>query len=215
MSVQIGFKNLEIGYNRRVVAGPFNGSIESGNLIAILGANASGKTTFLRTILKLQSPVRGRVELDSRERVAYVQQLGDFDTTFPITVREVVAMGIAKRTSRHVRRERIRVALQRVDMEATANALFFHLSGGQRQRVQVARALVADASVIALDEPTSGVDPDAARRLWKLLADIAQDQDRLVIVVTHDANAVAQFSARTLVIRDGRLEEDTHAAPIY
>ncbi len=99
MIVHIGFKNLEIGYNRRVVAGPFNGSIESGNLIAILGANASGKTTFLRTMLKLQSPVRGRVELDSRERVAYVQQLGDFDTTFPITVREVVAMGIAKRTS--------------------------------------------------------------------------------------------------------------------
>lgn len=206
----IRFSNLEIGYGRTRVAGPLDGALESGKAWAVTGANGSGKTTLVRTLIGLHPARAGTIEGGRGRAVSYVPQIGSMDDGFPVTVAEVVGTGGRGRKSRRERRAGIRDALEQVGMAAFASRAFFRLSGGQRQRVLVARALFADAEIVVLDEPTTGVDAAAADDVWGLVRKLA-DSGRLVIVVTHDLYDAPRHVDHTLLLDgDGlrRLDDD-------
>ena len=178
------FRDLEVGYGRFRVAGPLSGRFDAGRLWALTGPNGSGKTTLLRTLIGLDTPLAGSVDRPSGLVVNYVPQIDALDPAFPVNVAEVVGMGIRGRNSRSDR-NRIREALATVGLQGKERHLFRHLSGGQRQRALVARALITDTGILALDEPTSGIDADGSTTLWKLLTKCA-NANRIVMVSTHD-----------------------------
>ncbi|MCA8971597.1 MAG: ATP-binding cassette domain-containing protein [Planctomycetes bacterium] len=200
------FDGLVAGHGRRALTNPLTLEFESGLVHAIIGRNGSGKTTLLRTAIGLHDPLAGKV--NSVVPVSYVPQLTDFEASVPVSALEVVAMGRPLGERWSVRRRRARETLASIGLETEATRRFFELSGGQRQRVLLARALCADARLLALDEPTSGVDIDAVELVWTAIRELTQ-RGCTVLMVTHDLLVLPHVADRTwvLVERELRLRE--------
>jgi manganese/zinc/iron transport system ATP- binding protein len=142
----------------------------------------------------------------ARPRIGYVPQSSDVQWDFPITVREVVGMGLYRRTwglgrFRPPRRDLVDRALERMDALDLASRQPGELSGGQRRRVLLARALVRDPDLLLLDEPAAGLDQPAEEELLALLRGLA-DAGKTVVVATHDiAGAFETFDLALLLNR--------------
>jgi zinc transport system ATP-binding protein len=182
--------------------------IDVGSTVAVVGPNGGGKTTLLRLMLGLLDGYDGRIEVcgvspgEARRRrmVGYVAQRVDAELTFPASARQVVRMaaesGLAgwRRTTSGIRRA-VDGAIERVGASGYADRAVGSLSGGQLQRVMIARALAVDPRVLALDEPTVGVDAAGQERFAALLASLRRDSDLTIVLVSHDLRAVASGAA--------------------
>src|SRR5438105_3127175 len=158
-----------------------NLEIDAGQFVAVAGPNGGGKTTLLRLALGLERPTSGRVRLfgespdrfHDRARLGYLAQRAQLGVQAPATVREVVAAGRAalNRIGRLTAadREAIDTAIERVGLSALASRSLTRLSGGQQQRAFIAKALASEPKLLALDEPTAGVDVAAQEALAELL----------------------------------------------
>lgn len=197
---------LVAAYDRSVepVLDSISLTIGGGSFVGIVGPSGSGKTTLLRALLGALRPLSGRIrvfgeEVDGRRapRVGYVPQLETVDWNFPVTVREVVGLGLQRSgrvlsipwTSR-AERERIDALLDRLGIGDLAARHIRELSGGQQQRVFLARALIREPRLLLLDEPTSGVDIKTRHDVLHLLADL-NHAGVTVVLTTHDLNSVA------------------------
>ena len=184
--------------------------IEPGQLVGVIGPNGSGKSTFIKAILGFVKPDHGTVQLFGEDdgnisgRIAYVPQRGSVDWDFPITVREVAAMGrySKRRWWQNLRRRDYRMAdeaLEKVRMSDFAKRQIGQLSGGQQQRVFMARALAQDADVLLLDEPFAGVDAATERAILNVLTE-TRDQGKTVVVVHHDLATAAEYFDRLILL---------------
>lgn len=162
--------------------------VDPGQIVAVLGPNGGGKTSFFRALLGELPRRRGTVELSGR--VAYVPQTERARLDFPVTALDVAAMGTYADSPWYRRlpersHDRARQALAQVGLRDEAPALFGELSGGQRQRVLIARALAREARVLLLDEPLGGLDRASASRVGRVLDELRQT-GRAILVATHD-----------------------------
>lgn len=177
-------------------------TITGGLVHGLIGMNGSGKSTLFKALMGLVKPTSGSVSLfgeDPREarrrgRVAYAPQDEDVDYAFPVSVRDVVAMGRYGRlgTRRRLRSEdkvAIDVALERCELTDLADRQIGALSGGQRKRAFVARGLAQEAELLLLDEPFAGVDKRSEATITTLLRGLAAE-GRTILVSTHDLVAV-------------------------
>lgn len=175
-------------------------SVERNDFLGIIGPNGGGKTTLLKVILGLIVPSRGRVLVlgkapeASRHVIGYVPQHNMFDRDFPINVWDAVLMGRNGRVGvlrRYSDKDRImaRDALQRVGMLDSRDRQMGKLSGGEQQRVFIARALVAEPSLLLLDEPTASVDPEMQTEFYELLESLKHRM--AIVLVSHDMSAVS------------------------
>lgn len=183
-------------------------TVESGDFFGLVGPNGSGKTTLLKLMLGLLRPDSGSVTLFGKPaheftdgtRVGYVsQQATSTATGMPVTVREVVTMGRyphvgLRRFSAHDT-ERITEALETVGVGHLADRRFSALSGGQKQRVIIARALAADAELLALDEPTVGVDAESREAFYELLRELNRT-GLTILLIEHDIGVVTTFTTK-------------------
>lgn len=179
--------------------------IHQGDYIGLIGPNGAGKTTLLKIMLGLLIPAKGRVKLFGEDikdfkdwhKIGYVpQKATSFDANFPVTVREVVLMGIYGKRGLFHRitsqdRRQTEEALLQVDMLPFADRLIGDLSGGQQQRVFIARALVSQPEVIFMDEPTAGIDRNAEDEFYDLLRKLNRDLGLTLVLVSHDITRVA------------------------
>ena len=196
MSSLVATRGLSGGYVARedAISG-IELEIGPGQIAAVLGPNGGGKTTLFRALLGDLPRREGHVELGAR--LAYVPQTERARLDFPVTAREVAAMGTYadaawyRRLSSESRR-RADEALEKVGMSAQAKTLFGELSGGQRQRVLIARALARDARILLLDEPMSGLDRSSAARVERVLGDLRAEGCAL-LVATHDIREAHRF----------------------
>jgi len=202
---------LAVGYRGDPVAAALDVSLERGAYLGIVGPNGCGKTTFLKTVLGILPPLSGSVSWSGGRlpRVGYVPQRDAIDSIYPFRAIEVVllALGIEEvfrptHTERDV--ERARHALGRVGLADRAEVGYSELSGGQRQRVLVARALATEPELLALDEPTSGMDPGSTERLLDLVDSIRAERAITVMLVTHDLSIVARRATHALAMHEGR-----------
>lgn len=194
--------------------------LDAGTFVGLLGPNGSGKTTLLRALSALIS-FKGTIRLDGRpveawtaaeraRRLAFVRQVPSM--TFDFTVDELVRLGRAP----HKRwlegystadRDRVREALATVDLDGCADRSVLSLSGGERQRVFLAQALVQDADLLLLDEPTSHLDVHYQFSFMdRIQAQV--ERGRTVLAVFHDLDLAARYADRLLVLSDGRLVAD-------
>jgi manganese/iron transport system ATP-binding protein/manganese/zinc/iron transport system ATP- binding protein len=199
----ISVRHLTVSYGPVPALLDVSVEIAAGQLVGVIGPNGSGKSTFIKSILGFVKPDHGSVYLFGEEasnahgRVAYVPQRGAVDWDYPITVREVAAMGrySKRRWWQNLRREDYRLAdqaLEKVRMSDFARRQIGQLSGGQQQRVFMARALAQNADVLLLDEPFAGVDAATERAILDVLTETRQ-QGKTVVVVHHDLATAAEY----------------------
>ncbi|HEX6751749.1 MAG TPA: ABC transporter ATP-binding protein [Longimicrobium sp.] len=192
--------------------------VPAGACTAVLGPNGSGKSTLLRLMLGILSPSAGAVELDGRPvaqwgreeiaRAVGVVPQGE-EAVFPMTVREMVAMGRYPhlgpwRRERDADRRAVERAMERCDVLAFAQRPISTLSGGERQRARVARALAQEPSALALDEPTAALDVSHEMAIFELLRDLGR-AGTTVLLVTHNLNLAARYADRLVLLDHGRV----------
>lgn len=170
-------------------------SVRRGERIAICGPNGAGKTTLFRGLLGLLAPLEGSL-VRSAEQVGYVPQREQLDPLFPLTTLEVVLQGAIpslRGLRRHApaTRSRALALLEHLGMAAHAGRLLSQLSGGQRQRALLARALMVEPALLLLDEPTSGVDLEAARAVFDEVDRLSAEHGVAALTVTHQFDQLA------------------------
>jgi zinc transport system ATP-binding protein len=180
-------------------------AVDRGEFVAIAGPNGGGKTTLLRLVLGLEQPTSGRIQRLVR-RLAYLPQRAQAGVDAPLTVRELVAAGRAPRARLlgplgHADREAVRDAIDRVGLTPHADRRLSTLSGGQQQRAFIAKALAAEPELLALDEPTTGVDVEAQEAIAALLQRLRQELGMTILYVSHEFGAVESFVERIVLVR--------------
>ena len=206
MTAAIDFQNLTLGYDRHPAVHHLHTEIVQGSLTAIVGPNGAGKSTLLKGVIGTLNPLEGHIALGdlNRENIAYLPQQSDIDRSFPITVVDLVAMGLWQEIGPFGRldaykRSRVDEAISTVGLEGLENRPIGSLSGGQMQRALFARLLLQDARLVLLDEPFSAVD---ARSMADLIEVIQRwhGEGRTVIAVLHDAETVRAHFPQTMML---------------
>ncbi len=186
-----------------------------GEMLALLGSNGSGKTTFARILAGIYKIWRGEVELEGRRlrrwktrrelplSVGYVFQNPDHQL-FQRTVRAEIEYGLINLgIASGERRIRVEQALKAVELSELADEDPLFLSKGQRQRLAVSSVLVMGVDILIVDEPTTGLDYGMVQEVMGLLHDL-QRQGRTILIITHDMTLVAEHCQRTVVFHEGR-----------
>lgn len=195
------FDRVSTGYDRRSVLHDISLRLYPGQFTGIVGPSGSGKTTLLRALLGIVPVQRGDVTVAGQPvrgrppaGVGYVPQLETVDWNFPVTVEQVVLMGL-RATHRwpwpaRSERQAVGALLERLGLAEYARRHIRDLSGGQQQRVFLARALISNPRLLVLDEPTASVDVKTRHDILHLLADL-NSEGITIVLTTHDLNAVA------------------------
>ena len=206
--------DLSIGYSHQPVVSGISLSITRSSFTAILGANGSGKTTLLKTLLGLQPPVAGRIQMGAAGEAplafGYVPQSAQLDPVYPVTGFDVALMGTygRVRSGRPVPRNERAFAwecLRAAAADEFAPKRFNLLSGGQKQRVLIARALATKPDILVLDEPTADVDAAATLALMEFISQIHQKRGLTVLLATHDLALVRKHAHQVIWLYRGRL----------
>lgn len=202
----IELDSVSMQWDKHVALQNVSFSINEGDFVAITGPNGGGKTTLLRLILRLIKPSDGKViyrsngsETDSLD-IGYLPQKNQIDSRFPITVKEVVELGLMsnKSLSKQERREKVAQTIALMGLEEHANRLIGELSGGQLQRTLLGRAIVSNPRILVLDEPLSYVDKAFEQRLYEIIAQLATHTT--IILVSHEMSHIATMANRHIII---------------
>lgn len=205
----VEFKNVEKFYGKTQVLGPISFELRRGQITVFLGANGAGKSTTFKLMLGLRQPTTGSVKLlghsprdpGARAKVGYTSQ----DLSYPshLTAREVLHL-VSSHFDRPVPLDEMRT---RFGLEKIWKNQLGGISGGERRRVGLACALVGRPELLVLDEPTTGLDPDSRKLLWKEI-----ESFRLlggtVLLSTHDLREAGEIGDRVLLIDVGQIKID-------
>ena len=220
----IEVKNVSFRYDSVPVLEDVTFPILPGDFLAIIGPNGSGKTTLIKIILGLLEPSRGEVLIMGKplsgfsewQKIGYVpQKATHIDPFFPVSVKEVVAMGLLsrRRLTGHTKKEEeslIQKALEQVGMEDFKNRRIGTLSGGQQQRVFIARALVNQPRILILDEPTTGVDSETQGHFYDMLDTLHRKQKITIVLVTHEIGIINKHVNRVACLNQKLIYHGTH-----
>ena len=191
--------------------------VRSGEVVGLLGHNGAGKTTTVRVVAGLLPPDSGTVRVqgldpttdgsDVRRQLGVLPARPVVDTR--LTARENLQFaGDVFDVPEHGLEERIDEMLAVFELSDRADERVAGFSTGMRQRLSLARVLLPDPPVLLLDEPTAALDPIAARSVRRLLADLAADRERTVLICTHDLPEAEQLCDRVVVLEHGRIVAD-------
>jgi len=207
----VSLRAATLGYDGAGVLHGVDLDIGAGDLIAMAGPNGAGKTTIFRTILGFIPAIAGVLTRNcALNEFGYVPQSSALDSTFPITAREVVAMGGFGRLKPYQglparEKQRLHDVLEEVGLAHLAGRAFFSLSGGQRQRMLIARALMVGPKILILDEPLSGVDPESQKAISELLLKLNRDEGKAIFFSSHDLRMVRSVTDKVLRVDGGKV----------
>nr|WP_296040192.1 metal ABC transporter ATP-binding protein [uncultured Blautia sp.] len=205
---QITCKNLTLGYENRAIQENLNFSINAGDYLCIVGENGSGKSTLMKTLLHLQPPISGTIELGDglrKNEIGYLPQQTLVQRDFPASVKEIVLSGCQGRCGwrpfyNKEDKEIARKAMEKMMIQDLQDRCYRELSGGQQQRVLLARALCAAKKILLLDEPVSGLDPKVTAEMYQLIEDLNKKDEITIIMISHDIEAAVRYATHILHI---------------
>jgi zinc/manganese transport system ATP-binding protein len=213
-------EHLRVAFAGRSVLDDVSFRVQRGEFTGLIGSNGVGKTTLLRAILGLQRVESGTILVDGaplshRHRsVGYVPQKISLDPDVPIRARDFVALGLdahrygfARRTKEQ--RALVERALADVDAERFADTRVGSLSGGEQQRILIAHALIAQPSLLLLDEPLANLDPKSVQEVVALLHRVASDHGVAVLLSAHEMNALLPVMDRIVYLTNGHAASGT------
>lgn len=200
-------QNLSLGYGSQTVVENLNFTVNAGDYLCIVGENGSGKTTLMKTLLHLLDPVSGKIipgDGLKRNEIGYLPQQTLVQRDFPASVREIVLSGCQGRCGLRPFYNKEEKKLARENMEkmgitAFADRCYRDLSGGQQQRVLLARALCATRSILLLDEPVAGLDPNVTAQMYELIEGLNRE-GITIIMISHDISAAVRYATHILHI---------------
>lgn len=202
----LAFQNLTLGYDRHPAVHHLSGEIGEGTLLAVVGPNGAGKSTLLKGIVGVLRPLGGKITRNGvrAQDIAYLPQIAEIDRSFPISVYDLVSMGLWKRAGLlggigSSERDKIAQAIETVGLRGFENRAIGTLSGGQMQRALFARLLLQDARVILLDEPFASLDMKTVSDLLELVHRW-HGEKRTVVAVLHDFEMVKQNFPEALLL---------------
>jgi ABC-2 type transport system ATP-binding protein len=215
MSAAVSLENVHKTYDKVPVVNNLSFTIESGEMFGLLGPNGAGKSTTIRMLTTLTQPSSGRIEVAGydvvrdrqrvKQNIGVVLQQTSVDTD--LTVWENMELhGRLHHIPNPERRRRINQWLEYVELVDRRDALVKTLSGGMKRRLQIARALLHQPSILFLDEPTVGLDPQTRRRLWEILRDLNK-QGMTMLLTTHYMDEVEFLCDRIGIMDAGKLIE--------
>jgi ABC-2 type transport system ATP-binding protein len=212
MDAAISVAGLTKRYGDRVAVDGVSFRVEQGEAFGILGPNGAGKTTTLEMIEGLRRPDAGEITLlgqpvwpDPRRIQARIGvQLQSTSLFDMLTARELLEL-FARFYLRPDSAERAKIALQLVGLESKADDYAKRLSGGQQQRLAIALALVHDPEIVFLDEPTTGLDPQARLNLWDVIRSINTEQEKTVVLTTHYLEEAEELCDRVAIMDQARI----------
>ena len=204
---QLICSNISLGYNSKAILKNLNFKIHKGEYLCIVGENGSGKTTLMKTILRLIPPLEGKIYTDDGllpDEIGYLPQQTEVQRDFPASVKEIVLSGCQSRCGKRPFYNKAEKALaieniKKMGVYDLQNRCYRELSGGQQQRVLLARALCATQKMLLLDEPISGLDPNATEEMYELI-DSLNKSGITIIMISHDMEAALKYATHILHI---------------
>lgn len=199
-------KGVSVGYKSASLVSSIDAELNSGDFICLIGRNGTGKSTMLRTIARLISPVNGNVECADSIGIV-LTQVPDLKNT---TVFELVSYG-------RIPHQNILANLRQDDIEAIEQAIetvgiinlkdrkICELSDGEKQKAMIARALAQGTDIILLDEPSAFLDYESKHELMQLLRVLAHERGKAVLLSSHDIDLVRIYADKVWQVIDGRL----------
>lgn len=195
----IELENVTVQWGDKPTLNNISFSVCNGDFIAITGPNGGGKTTLLKTILKLISPSSGIVKYFKKLNIGYLPQKNMIDGHFPITLKELVTSGLlSSKLSDEEKNRRVGDMLGLVKLENFANNPIGTLSGGQLQRGLLGRAIISDPELIVLDEPLSYIDKHFEADIYNILEDLSKRTT--IILVSHEMTTISTMATRHLIV---------------
>ena len=206
MNAQLQFRNLTLGYDRHPAVHHLDGAVQTGSLTAVVGPNGAGKSTLFKGVVGVIKPLAGMIERNgvAPEDIAYLPQVAEIDRSFPISVYDMVAMGLWRGKGLfggigRKDRDAVEHAIGAVGLTGFEQRPIGTLSGGQMQRMLFARLLLQDARVIVLDEPFNAIDAKTMADLLDVVRRWHQEK-RTVLAALHDVQLVKANFPQTLLL---------------
>ncbi|MCP4376051.1 MAG: ABC transporter ATP-binding protein [bacterium] len=204
-------RNVSIAYGRQEVIHDVSMEIARGSFLPFVGPNGAGKTTLLRAILGLIRPRRGEIITPFRTSPpGYVPQHRTIDPLYPVSVRQITAMGLYpklgwwRRGSKKLRRT-VLEALEEFGLGDHADKTFSELSGGMKQKAMLARAFVSGAEIFIMDEPTSQLDEESEKEVFAHLLRLSRREGKTVLMAVHGMHEVLELPQRVCLVEHGRV----------
>lgn len=208
--MEIVIKNLSKNYGRKAALKNVSVTIHSG-MYGLLGRNGAGKTSLMRILATLSVPSGGEVSMNGipinetgkiREIVGYLSQ--NFSFYRNMSVYDAMDyLGLLSNLPDKIRKERIALLLEQVNLKENMRTKIKALSGGMKQRLGIAQALLHDPQILIVDEPTAGLDPEERIRFRNMLSEFAED--RIVILSTHISSDVETSCENIGVLDNGKM----------
>lgn len=200
-------------------------SVDPGKFVAIMGASGSGKSTLLHVLAGLTTPTEGTVEIEGthlsqlsdaaltrfrRRRIGLVFQA--FNLIPTLSAEDNITLPLLSENGGANIQQRLDYLLDRLGLSGRRKHRPDALSGGEQQRVAIARALITEPALVLADEPTGSLDSVSGQAICKLLQELCREQKRTIVVVTHEP-AVAVWAERIVIMKDGRIVDESDTAP--
>lgn len=205
----IEISKLSLGYEKQAIIKNLNLTIEDKDFICVVGANGSGKSTFIKALLGLIKPLKGDIIFKNlpKNSIGYMPQENKVDQNFPASVMEIVMSGNLNNMGfrpfySKVEKKITLQNLQLLKIEKLKNKSFRDLSGGERQKVLLARSLTATTKLLILDEPSNNLDVNSRKDLYKAIRELNKKHDVAIIMVTHDLDHDNLIGNKILSIRE-------------
>jgi len=216
----IKVEGLEKAFGDNKVLRGIDTEIKKGEVVVVIGASGSGKSTFLRCLNLLENPTGGKIFFEGTDITApkvninlHRQKMGmvfqQFNLFNNLTILKNITLAPVKLgvMSKDKANEKAMELLRRVGLEDKANAYPSQLSGGQKQRVAIVRALAMNPEVLLFDEPTSALDPEMVGEVLEVMKQLA-DEGMTMVVVTHEMGFAREVASRVVFIDEGVIAEE-------